>query len=156
VSRCEWNPAISRPATDPSGEGDCPNGATLSVGATGRFHLCASCAALPTFSALKKRTPLDETPEQRLARLVAMTPEETVRDLVEKAKEADMHPGLGATYARMMIWIVETLAETPAGARVVLKAMKTRAGQPMSAQTRKRRESGGTPSSFGSPATRRA
>jgi hypothetical protein len=127
VSRCEWNPARLVGSTDPASAGDCPNDATVSVGATGRYHLCDSCAALRVFAVLKRRTPLNETAEQRLARAIAMTTEETVREMVEKAKEATMLPSVGTTYARMMIGIVETLAETPAGARAVINAMKKRA-----------------------------
>lgn len=48
--RCEFNPATGEASlTHHSG---CPNEATLSVGANGQWHVCASCAEHP---ALKKR-----------------------------------------------------------------------------------------------------
>jgi hypothetical protein len=49
---CEWNPAEDRPAR----EGDKPHAdATVSLGADGEWHVCASCAALPVFARFKVR-----------------------------------------------------------------------------------------------------
>ncbi len=52
---CEWDPEHGRPAhvdDEPHGE------ATVSVGADGQWHLCASCAALPLFDRFTVRKPL--------------------------------------------------------------------------------------------------
>lgn len=53
MSDCEWNPATGTAANvdDPT-----HGVATVSVG-DGKWHLCASCAALPQFNRYKK-TPL--------------------------------------------------------------------------------------------------
>jgi hypothetical protein len=52
---CEWNPAADRPAR----EGEPSHGdATVSLGAEGEWHLCASCAALPVFARFKVRKAL--------------------------------------------------------------------------------------------------
>lgn len=53
VERCEWNPTHGRAAytDEPSA---CQNVASWCVGANGRWHLCATCAAYPAFSRLKK------------------------------------------------------------------------------------------------------
>lgn len=58
MSLCEYNPEKKAPATLLPSEGDCKNEATVSVGAAGEWHLCDSCAALPFFKRLRKRTPL--------------------------------------------------------------------------------------------------
>lgn len=55
MSECEWNPAENRAAFND----DPPHGeATLSVGVDGKWHLCASCAALPAFARYRNRREL--------------------------------------------------------------------------------------------------
>jgi hypothetical protein len=51
---CEWNPALKKPACSPPLGGECQNMATLDLG-RGRWHLCATCAALPEFKRFKQR-----------------------------------------------------------------------------------------------------
>lgn len=53
--RCDWNPQKRDAATEPAAPGDCPNEATVIVGANGYWQLCESCAALPDFSRFKFR-----------------------------------------------------------------------------------------------------
>lgn len=50
--QCEYDPV--RHAARYDGEG-CTNPATLNVGANGKWHICASCAALPEFSKYRSR-----------------------------------------------------------------------------------------------------
>jgi hypothetical protein len=55
ASDCEWNPAAGRAALS----NDPPHAeATVSVGAKGVWHLCATCAALPRFEIYRVRKPL--------------------------------------------------------------------------------------------------
>lgn len=56
---CEWKPSNDTPAI----VGDdtaCANEATVSLRYAGllHLHLCASCAARPIFSRVRKRTPI--------------------------------------------------------------------------------------------------
>lgn len=57
-ARCEYNPALLRPSTDPPSAGDCPNEAAISLGRDGAYHVCAACAALPEMKRYRVRTPL--------------------------------------------------------------------------------------------------
>lgn len=57
--RCEWNPIFHTPAADDTADSNCPNYATLSVGASGQWHLCDSCAALPAFKRFRRRVRLE-------------------------------------------------------------------------------------------------
>jgi len=59
VGTCEWEPDLRAIGDIREGIGTpCPNAATISVGADGMWHLCASCATLPIFNAYRKRVPL--------------------------------------------------------------------------------------------------
>lgn len=58
TERCEYNPIMLTLSHDPPAEGDCPNDATLCVGAYGEWHLCDSCAKLEEFKRFKSRAPL--------------------------------------------------------------------------------------------------
>lgn len=61
MTRCEWNPAHHIPAWWPGLHGDCLNDATVTLGAKGDWHLCASCAALPEFRRFKVRRKLERS-----------------------------------------------------------------------------------------------
>ncbi len=62
MSLCEYDPKRKQPALSVMDGGEsmagCMNEATVSIGAAGMWHLCASCAELPEFARFKKRTPL--------------------------------------------------------------------------------------------------
>ncbi len=52
ADQCEWEPKHGRPAhTEDEPHAD----ATVSVGADGQWHLCASCAQLPQFKRFTTR-----------------------------------------------------------------------------------------------------
>lgn len=55
TERCEYDPA--RQAAAYEGEG-CANVTSVCLGTGGKWHLCASCAALPEFNRYRVRTPL--------------------------------------------------------------------------------------------------
>lgn len=60
---CEWNPVADEPAVlDGKQHIGCANEATLSVGRVHNWHLCSSCADLPKFKRMTKRTPLRNNP----------------------------------------------------------------------------------------------
>jgi hypothetical protein len=56
--RCEYNPQLRCPSTDPPSRGDCPNDASVVLGANGKWHVCASCAQLPEFRRFRVRGPV--------------------------------------------------------------------------------------------------
>jgi hypothetical protein len=66
MSRCEYNPTLKVPALEPPGDTDCPNEATVVVGAKGQWHLCESCAALPDFKQFRKRGSLARPPSPEM------------------------------------------------------------------------------------------
>jgi hypothetical protein len=61
---CEWDPERDQPAKCYPIQDGCQNKATLSVGQDGMWHLCEACAALPIFSRLRRRVPLQAAEEQ--------------------------------------------------------------------------------------------
>ena len=125
-SRCEWNPATSRNATTPESVGDCPNQATISVGATGRWHLCASCAALPFFDHLRTRKPIGEelTGEARAKQVLAMTPLEYLRDMLARAREALMLPSVESASAKTILNVFGHLLDDKRATAAVLRAVR--------------------------------
>lgn len=124
MSRCFWNPLHSRNATDPPSEGDCANDATILVGASGRWELCASCAALPIFvDSRLKQTPILTT-EQRVAQLTAMTWKEHLRESLEMAKETPMPSGVGSARARVVFGLFEHLLNDTRAEAALLRAVK--------------------------------
>ena len=56
ADKCEWNPTLSCAASEPERFTDCQNDAVISLGQTGAWHLCESCAALPRFARYRKRS----------------------------------------------------------------------------------------------------
>lgn len=52
MGQCEWNPTHKRAAY--LGE-SCRKEATVSLGASGQWHLCEDCARLPEFKRYKVR-----------------------------------------------------------------------------------------------------
>lgn len=65
MADCEWNPWENREAIT----GDRSHGeATVSVGAKGLWHLCATCAALPCFAIYRHRRPLRRIDRGAVAR----------------------------------------------------------------------------------------
>lgn len=62
MAECEWNPQLDRPAfvDDEELHGE----ATVMVGSDGKWHLCASCAALPRFARFKQRPLQRRVPER--------------------------------------------------------------------------------------------
>lgn len=68
---CEWFPAEDRPAR----MDDVPHAvATVSVGANGAWHLCASCAALPRFKRFRVRKQLTPATPTTLEQRPTPTP----------------------------------------------------------------------------------
>lgn len=66
MSTCEWNPSEDRPAF----EDDEPHGqSVMMVGASGQWHLCASCAQLPRFSRYVKRPLRRMVPDRTVRRI---------------------------------------------------------------------------------------
>lgn len=55
---CEWNPVEKRGAYTGNDSGACKRVARICVGASGTWHLCETCAALPEFKRFKAREPL--------------------------------------------------------------------------------------------------
>lgn len=64
MSLCEYNPVKHGPAYNPPAPGDCPNEATVIVGAKANWHLCGSCASLDEFKQMKK-TPSRRTKAEK-------------------------------------------------------------------------------------------
>jgi len=64
IEHCEWDPENNEPARFDDGvDTGCKNEATVSVGAAGQWHLCATCAALPRFNAFRARRPIKKRQE---------------------------------------------------------------------------------------------
>lgn len=61
MSRCEWNPTFKVAALDPPAPTDCPNEATIVLGARGVWHVCDTCAQDEKFKLFTKRTPMRTT-----------------------------------------------------------------------------------------------
>lgn len=125
MSRCEWNPVFSRNATDPPSEGDCPNDGTVCVGASGRWHLCASCAALDVFvKARLKQSPI-LTAEERRARRVSMGWQDIIREQLEIAKEsAPLIPReFDAATTMAILRLFENILNDPSAEKVVRRAL---------------------------------
>lgn len=59
--QCEWNPVYGEPAWGSPfpNAGECPNEATVVLGAEVAWHLCASCAKLPRFRRFAVRRELE-------------------------------------------------------------------------------------------------
>lgn len=55
MARCEYNPETGKAAMEPPSPGDCPNEATVAVGADGQWHLCHSCESRPEFRPFRRR-----------------------------------------------------------------------------------------------------
>lgn len=141
MARCEWNPGTQRGATDPASEGDCPNDAKVSLGATARWHLCETCASLPPFANHKPKPIL--TIEQEVQRRVALSFEDALREDIEVAREA-IAPcgGLASAQAKVLFDILRRLVDDPRAKNALLRAFRNLAeadpGRPRRGRRRSR------------------
>lgn len=67
TEQCEYDPV--RHAARYDGQG-CTNISSVCLGANGKWHLCASCAALPEFNRYRSRHPLPNGRSVPIARAV--------------------------------------------------------------------------------------
>jgi hypothetical protein len=128
MSRCFWNPVHSRNATDPPSEGDCANDATVLVGASGRWELCASCAALDVVvKAGLKQGPI-LTAEQRHARRMTISWREELQERIDIAREnAPLFPSvLDAAKTLALLKIFEHLLNDPRAEKAIRRALVKR------------------------------